>query len=187
MSKLKELLYENKSKLPNFKSPENLLIWLSNNIEYAWMDKDYKKYDDFGMEWWDNYRLLLPDEIVKYGVGTCFEQALLAKQVFDKDFPDLETKLIFLGTKDRNDHLILIYKRDDMWFWFEHSFEMFRGIHGPYGSNKKASEDAAKAMKIHDASIKEKIKILEVDPKDYQTKLSGKEFYKTVGWKKDQD
>ena len=72
MSKLKELLYENKSKLPNFKSPENLLIWLSNNIEYAWMDKDYKKYDDFGMEWWDNYRLLLPDEVVKYGVGTCF-------------------------------------------------------------------------------------------------------------------
>jgi len=182
--KVSLLLEKVKDSIPQFKDPKELFNWISDNLKYGWMDKNYKKYNTFGKTWWKHYSLLLPEEVYKYKIGTCFEQTIFANYIFNRDFPKLETKMIFIAQmenkKEANTHTFLLYKYKDKtgWWWFENAFHQFKGIRGPFSTTGNAIDSVKKAMKTIRKS--DKFWVTEMNSKLFQKKLTGKEFYSIV-------
>lgn len=163
----------------NFSTPEELLDWM-NNIEYGWLDKDFNKNYDFD-NWWEEYRLSLPEEVLKYKIGTCYEQTFFAAKMFNKFF-NLKYKIIFIQQYKVSTHLCLIFKKNNKWYHFEHSFEKYKGIHGPYNTIKATAESVVKKMLEHEPSnygYEWKI----VDENKFNKRLTALEFYTLVDYK----
>ena len=77
---------------------------LMENIEYGWMDKQGSKHKIVDENYSDNYILQSPNEIIKNKVGVC-------------DKAKCPT------------HTFLTFEKDNKYYWFEHSWERFKGIH----------------------------------------------------------
>jgi len=180
------ILFE--STIPSFTNPRTLLRWMGKNIEYGWLDKSYKRHKGFD-DWWKHYSLLLPEEVYKYKIGTCYDQTIFEHFIFSRDFPELETKMIWIQQYKISSHSFLVYKIPDSgkWNWFENSFYKVRGIHGPYPSIQNIVDDVHKAMNMHRSNDTQDIpdtgfKWTIMDPKKFQRKLSAPQFYKVVGF-----
>lgn len=135
---IEKLEYHTKS-IPKFESPQKLLEFMSD-IEYGWADKNYKVYKNFGGEFSDNFRMLLPHEVVQYKTGVCWDQSVFEKYVFDTQFNFDEVVLManqmyYLGT-----HTYLCYRDGKDWYYFEHSWGNYAGIHGPFKSVKDIND-----------------------------------------------
>jgi len=176
----KDFLYE----LSDVHTPEDLLEWMEC-IDYGWMDSDHKKRKgDFDEnDFWDNYSMLLPNEVLEYKVGVCWDQTIFEAYVFKKLF-DFETKTIFIQQYKVGTHTFLIYKKNDKWYHFENSFHKYRGIHGPYGSIEDIVEDVYDAMEKEDSGTG--YEWIEMDIKDFTRKLSSKEFMDNCNYNYDE-
>ena len=158
-------------------TPEELLKWM-DCIQYGWMDKDNKKYTEFGDLWWKKYTFLPPDEVEKYKVGTCYEQAIYASHIFDK--LGISHKVLWAANSDKelddnaDTHAFLIYKKGKKWFWFEHSWGPEKGIHGPFDSIDDLKEEYKKRCDSNNFWF------TEMDPKKYKKRIGGEEFYNSV-------
>lgn len=119
--------------LPEFDSPIDLLKSMGD-INYGWADKNLQLHKDFGSNFSNNYRMLLPHEVHRLRVGVCWDQSVYEKYIFDTQFEFDEVVLMsnqmyYLGT-----HTYLCYRDGKDWFYFENSWGQHRGIHGPYKS-----------------------------------------------------
>jgi len=167
-------------------TPENFLKWM-DRIEYGWLDSYNKKMkgdDKFGEFWWDNYLFATPTLVVKYLIGTCYEQAILEHYVFDRKLY-LENKVFFAADSNNkfdildtnaNTHMFLVYQQDGKWYWFEHSWDKEKGIHGPFDNINDIQEAYKKKTGSKNFFFKE------IDPKKYTKRIDAKEFYKSVGF-----
>ena len=113
---------------------ESLLIWM-DKIEY---DKSIK-----------DWRLKSPKEVKKTKLGNCHDQSLFALYMLDK-FGYSCGQLFFIElnegeTVGGNTHTLTWYKEADKYYWFEHSWENYRGIHGPYSSLEELKVDVYKS------------------------------------------
>jgi len=185
------ILFENKKSIPSFKNPKQLFNWMGKNIDYGWMDKNHKRYNEFGNTWWDNYSLMLPEEVYKYKLGTCYEQTIFEYYVFNRDFSNLESKMIFIaqyGKKNMNadTHTFLIYRNKDdksKWYWFENSWSNIRGIRGPYNSEQELIKDYKNISKklFKDRGHMFWYTVMKPERFLYK-KLTSEEFYKAVDY-----
>jgi len=78
----------------------------------------------------DNYILQAPNEIIKNKIGVCWDQVELERYYFKGN--DWNIKTYFLVYDDGNKcptHTFLIFEKNNKYYWFEHSWEKFRGIH----------------------------------------------------------
>lgn len=166
------------SKIPTFDDPKSLLKWMSDNVQYGWMDKNYTPYKVYGKFWWKHYRMLLPEEVYKYKRGTCWDQTIFEDYVFKRDFPKLESKIFFIAQfineKESNTHTMLVYKRDNKWYWFENSYFKHRGIHGPYSSPEQIVKTVFNKMKEDNPG--DRLWFKEMDSKKFKKRLSGIQF-----------
>ncbi len=110
----------------------NLNEWeimdLMNNIEYGWLDKDYNKHYHIDGSFSDNYILQSFKEIITNKVGVCWDQVELERYYFQ----GWSIKTYFIVHYDDNKcptHTFLTYTKNGKYYWFEHSWERFRGIH----------------------------------------------------------
>lgn len=136
--------------LENAKSPKELLS-IMNNIEYDESIKDWK--------------LKIPPQTWKVKKGNCHDQSLLAKWWFDK-MGYICGQLFFIEMNDGestggNAHTLTWYQKDDKYFWFEHSWENKRGIHGPYNSIDELKEDVYREWESDDDINSHKYKRIE--------------------------
>jgi len=160
--------------------PNELLRWM-DCIEYGWMDKSYKKYFTFDT-WWEDYRLLLPPDVKKYKIGTCYEQALLAYDHLTSH--GYKCKLIYIQQYKISTHLFVIYKVDGGWNYFEHSFEKYKGISGPYKNiidivnlvHSNMAQYSLKYQKLRDQGFSWR----ELDRSKFNKRLTGPESYKIM-------
>jgi hypothetical protein len=129
---MKELISSNNI-LNDIISPQQLLNWMDKNIEYGYLGNDSKIYYTMDAEEFSNkYFLQSPSELIKNKIGVCWDQAELERAIFKK----LKIFHIVIYIEQINEirstHTFLLYKINDNYYWFENSYEKYRGIHGPY-------------------------------------------------------
>ncbi len=118
-------------------TPEELLKFMDNNIEYGYLGKNRKiyHYDDpnFNRDWYDNCILETKEEVLKNLHGTCFDQVEFERDWFLEHGYEIKTiyEMVLLDY-DNNypTHTYLIYKdENNKWNWFENADFNNRGIH----------------------------------------------------------
>ena len=148
------------------------------------MDKDYEEGDDFGEIFWDKYSMLLPHEVVEHGRGTCWDQTVFENYIFDKQF-DFPHHMVFMQQLKVSTHSFLVYQDDGDWYWFEHSFEKVKGIHGPFDG----VEDIVTKVFEEMEDFKGRSKGFEwtvMKPEDFKKKLTCKEFMDSCDYNYDE-
>ena len=136
------------------KTPNDILIFMKENIEYGWLDKDGGRHvnDLTGLR--ENYRVSSLEETLESGLGTCIEQTNMIKIFLDRI--GKETKMFChrsYETEENFDkevrmHCFVLFKYNDIWYHFEHSNRPKRGIH-KYVSVEKAIEEITSGFEEH--------------------------------------
>lgn len=102
---------------------------LMENIEYGWVDNNNEKHLIVDETYSKKYRLQFPKEVIKNKIGVCWDQVELERFYF-KNNPSIKTFFIVYDDNDKcPTHTFLTYEENNKLYWFEHSWEIFRGIH----------------------------------------------------------
>lgn len=127
------------------KTPEDILQYMNENIEYGWIDINNQKHIKTMIEFRKLYRTMSLDEIITNGLGTCIDQVNLMHYLFNKihiknkmfccrifepdDYNNLE--------EEEHMHCFLLYYIDNKVYHIEHpNFEKI-GIY-EYNSEEEA-------------------------------------------------
>lgn len=107
---------------------ENEIMDIMNNIKYGWLDKNNKIHIDDFDNFSSDYILQSPDEVEKNKVGVCWDQVEFERKFFE-NYDSVRTFFIvhFDGDKCPT-HTFLTYRKGNKYYWFEHSWEIFREI-----------------------------------------------------------
>lgn len=126
------------------------ILTLMDNIEYGWVDTLNHSHDREFELMFTNYHLQTPQEIIKNKVGVCWDQVELERFYFKPH--TMNTKTFFIVHYDNNEcptHTFLTYEKDNKYYWFEHSWEVHRGIH-EYPSLDSLLKDVRSKFIIHE-------------------------------------
>ena len=118
------------------KTPEELLNFMSN-IKYGYLGKSNKIFHsediNFNRKWFNEYILQNKNSILKFFVGTCWDQVELERTWFSDNKYEFKTIYEMVNLDYENDyptHSFLVYKdKNDNWNWFENSDINNKGIH----------------------------------------------------------
>lgn len=131
-------------KFNDIDSPKKLLDFMNQNIKYGFVGRNRKLYFNLQSEnsndWYNECLVQTGEEVLKSKVGTCWDQVELERLWFEKRNYDIKTIFIWFEVDYENNyptHTFLLYKEDSKWYWFEHAFEDYRGIH-KFSSVEKA-------------------------------------------------
>ena len=123
--------------MDDIKTPEELLNFMSNNINYGYLGKNGRIYHyddpDFNSDWYEQYILENKNDILENLYGNCWDQVEFERDWFLKK--GYEIKTIYEMVKLDYDnvyptHSFLVYKdRNDNWCWFENADFNNIGIH----------------------------------------------------------
>lgn len=101
-----------------------------NEIHYGWVDKDHNLHDEVDKNFSTQYILQSPKEVLQNKIGVCWDQVELERYYFKNN--DWKIKTFFLVHYDEDKcptHTFLTFEKNNKVYWFEHSWEIFRGIH----------------------------------------------------------
>lgn len=132
-------------------TPKEILKSLSG-VEYgAWVDKEKRKATDeeFDRDFfiYRNCSIAHPDELLKRKVGHCYDQSLYEwTKLKESGYNPI---LIYMENKTAS-HAAVIYEDKGRWYWIEHSWNKYRGIHGPYKSKVIAASHVFKTFSKDD-------------------------------------
>lgn len=123
------------------RSKEELSEWMSKNLKYGYRDSRTNKVltgDIDGQVFYRNYKTMSPEEVYKYRAGVCIDQAEFARYIFSKKNWCDEYKLFYIELDDMVStlHLFLAFKKGNYYYHFENSYEIMRGINGPFPNYK---------------------------------------------------
>ena len=157
----------------------NNIMLLMEEIEYGYKDVNNKYHNSVDNNFSDDYRLESPDEIKESKLGICWDQVEYERYLFDKQ--NIKNNTYFIVHYDNDKcptHTFLIYEDNNKYYWFEHSWEKFRGIH-EYNSEEEALKDIKEKFikyELNNNYINNNLYIYKYDKPEYG--LSVIEFYK---------
>lgn len=103
---------------------------LMNDIEYGWLDKEYELHSIVDESYSNNYILQTPKEIIQNKVGFCWDQVELERYYLKGNPWHIKTYFIVHYDHQRcPTHTFLTYEKKNKYYWFEHAWEKFTGIH----------------------------------------------------------
>ena len=134
--------------LDDITTPQELLQYMNNNVEYGCIGKNNNKvytYEDdiFPNDWVNEYYLQSPKQLLNSRYGFCFDQVELEREWFSKNNYNFKTFFLWFDKQEENNlptHTFLSYKDGNKWYWFENSFGLYKGIH-EYNNLKELIED----------------------------------------------
>lgn len=106
------------------------VMHLMENIEYGWVDFANNKHNEVDTSFSKDYKLQSPSEVMKSKVGVCWDQVELERYYFKKT--NYQVKTYFIVHYDNNrcpTHTFLVYQKNNKYYWFEHSWQKYRGIY----------------------------------------------------------
>ena len=117
----------------------NNIMDILNEIEYGFKDKfgnnlinDLDKWNNFN----DFYYLQEPEELLNSKCGVCWDQVELERYLFNKEGIYVRTYFIYMDDKDNlPSHTFLIYEENNRYYWFEHSWNKYKGIYEYFDLN----------------------------------------------------
>ncbi len=120
----------------DIKTPEELLLFMSNKINYGYLGKNGRVYhyddSDFDSDWYEQYVLENNDDLLKNLCGNCWDQVEFERDWFLKNHYEIKTIFEMVKLNYNNEyptHTFLIFKDNDCWYWFENADSNNRGIH----------------------------------------------------------
>ncbi len=110
--------------------PEEVLD-IMDLIDYGWIDKDNIFYFYVNSNNYERYYLSSPKETIKKKCGLCIDQVELERYYLRWMGNRLKTYFIVYYDKDNNNpaHTFLTYESKGKYYWFEHSWEKYKGIY----------------------------------------------------------
>ena len=101
---------------------------LMNDIKYGWIDKNgSKRYDNDNF--FDDYRLESYEEVIKNKLGVCWDQVELERFYFEKKYKVKTYFIVYYDNIKCPTHTFLVFKKNKKYYWFEHAWEWYKGIH----------------------------------------------------------
>lgn len=103
---------------------------IMKSVDYGWIDKDNKKHFRVDESFCDNYLLQSPSECLKNKIGVCWDQVELERYLLKSNQLNIKTYFIvhYDGNKDPS-HTFLTFEKNNKFYWFEHSWKIFEGLH----------------------------------------------------------
>lgn len=122
---------------------------------------------DYGIDNIDNYMLQSPKQLLKSKRGLCWDQVELERYYFEKNNYRIKTFFV-IGNSGINfhTHTFLVYRKDNLLYWFEHSWKKYHGIH-EYKNINKLLNDIKKKFSIFYNLNEENISVFEYDKPKY--------------------
>lgn len=122
---------------------------IMDTIEYGFKNKIGENIYNLGdVEWnkfYEFYYLQTPDELLQSKCGICWDQVELERKMFNEYDVKVKTYFIYgIDGMDLPSHTFLVYENEEIYYWFEHSWGIYRGIH------------AYKSLKLLLGDVKEK-------------------------------
>lgn len=110
---------------------EDAALKIMNEIEYGYVDNNKVRHTDDNNFINKDYILQSPQNVLKNKLGICYDQVELERYLLQKNKWEIKTFFIKGYDKDNNchTHTFLIYKKDNKYHWFEHSWNKYKGIH----------------------------------------------------------
>lgn len=110
-------------------------------INYGYKDNNNKIHNNVDELFSDTYTLQKPEETLKNRVGVCWDQVELERNLFEKENINIDTYFIVHYDNDKcPTHTFLIFQNNNKYYWFEHSWSKFKGIH-EYNTELEALKD----------------------------------------------
>ncbi len=120
---------------------EDDIIKIMNDIEYGWVNKKGQKYIDNDELFGKNYILQSPQELLKSKLGVCWDQVELERYLFKQSSYEFNTYfIIHYDNTNCSTHTFLVYKKGQKYYWFEHSWVLYKGIR-EYNSLEELLQD----------------------------------------------
>ena len=119
----------------NICSPKELLNFMDKYLKYGYKGKNNKIYTDISSkEFDDDFHdyCIVQDYIgvLDTKIGTCWDQVELEREWFLNNNYQFKTYFICFNIKENHaTHTFLVYKDNNKYYYFEHSFETYKGIH----------------------------------------------------------
>lgn len=113
----------------------NNIMNLMDSIEYGFKDENGKNIINTNPQKWDDefykfYYLQTPDELLKSKCGVCWDQVELERKLFQDNNIKFKTYFIYMVDHDMlPSHTFLTYENNNKYYWFEHSWSAYKGVH----------------------------------------------------------
>lgn len=151
---------------------------LMEDIEYGWLDKNNKSHNLVNKSFANNYILQSPHEVIMNKIGVCWDQVELERYYLKTNDWNIKTYFIVHYDNDKcPTHTFLTYENNGKFYWFEHSWEIFKGIH-EYNTQKDLLLDVKNKFIKHELNNKfdsENLLLYEYKKPKYH--ISVQEFY----------
>lgn len=151
---------------------------LMQEIEYGWLDKKKKKHTVIDATYSSDYMLQSPKELIKNKIGVCWDQVELERYYLKGNDWNIKTYfLVYYGKLQCPTHTFLTFEKNNKYYWLEHSWEKFRGIH-EYNSLKELLFDVRDNFikyELHNKYISTELVLREYPRPNYH--ISVQEFY----------
>lgn len=102
---------------------------MMDDIDYGWVDIDGNKYIDDFEDFSSKYLLQTPNEVIKNKVGVCWDQVELERYYFKNNYNVKTYFIVYYDGGKCPTHTFLTFEKNNKYYWFEHSWQTFRGIH----------------------------------------------------------
>ena len=163
----------------------NEIMDIMDNIQYGFMDENNENIIDKDIEKWNNefnsfYYLQTPDELLKSKCGVCWDQVELERKLFND--VNVPFKCYFIYISDENklpSHTFLTFIMNNKYYWFEHSWYKYKGIH-EYSSLDDLLLDVIKKFKGDNSKISNDSNIYLYQYERPKEHISCDEFYKYI-------
>lgn len=105
-----------------------------NNMKYQLKNKNYQLDNITDESDYDKYyRVLSPQDFIKYGGGTCWDYVIYQAYYFKRYYPGIKFYTFYHQSvhEDPNDapsHTFMIFTVNNKWYWFESAWKINIGI-----------------------------------------------------------
>ena len=158
---------------------EQEILNLMNAINYGYVDNKGKIHKEVDYSFSDNYVLQAPKDLENSKYGVCWDQVELERYYFEKYKYIIKTFfIVYYDNEKCPTHTFLVYKKDNNYYWFEHSWNKFKGIYEYSSLNELINDVQNKFIKYQlDSDYnKDNIKIFEYLKPKYN--ISVLDFFK---------
>lgn len=108
----------------------NELLKIMDDIEYGWIDKNNNIHINDYTNFESDYILQSPEEVLKNKIGLCWDQVELERNYFEKHNILISTYfIVHYDNSTCPTHTFVVFEDNNKYYWFEHSWEIFKGIH----------------------------------------------------------
>lgn len=158
---------------------------IMNSIEYGFKDSNNKNIITENPEKWDNefnefYFLQTPEELLKSKCGVCWDQVELERKLFEDNNFIFKTYFIYIVDDDMfPSHTFLTYKYNNKYYWFEHSWGIYKGIH-EYNSELELLLDVKEKFKIAHNYVREDAFIFIYEYQKPNEHITCSQFYQYI-------